>query len=531
MQRGRPPKYDDGVKQQARIDFLAGDSPGEIALKIGCSDRTVRQWIKRAGWDDELKTRRTSASNLEAQINRLSAVKNPTNGQVQRIAMLTRSLERLRKTAPKPKPIPIVRQSRHADLLREVLKPEFGLYSYQRDFLMNEARFRLILKSRQIGFSFILALDALLACAAGRDQLIYSASQEQSDILIAYAIQHATKLGLGLDQESKSKLTLGPNFIRALPANPRTVQGFAGDIFYDEFAWQLKQKAMWRAGYPSITAVGGRATISSTPFTMGSLFWEIATNHKQKWSLWDRTKITIHDAVKQGMVIPGGIDELRANLDGESWALMYECQWMDDNTALLSWELLEAAGRTELGIKNDEANLRYIGVDVGRINDKTAIAHVIQTGERNSKPVYHLQRMETHKGLSFDAQRGLLNQLHGDHFIKRMQIDRTGLGMQLAEEISNAHPSCTNGVWFSAQRKEELALNVLKLLEEERLTLPLDPGLYAQLHAVKRIPTASGIKYDAARDEQGHADDFWALALAVDGLARGEGSGWRVRVW
>jgi phage FluMu gp28-like protein len=38
------------------------------------------------------------------------------------------------------------------------------LEAYQREFLMNRSRFRWVNKSRQVGFSFLFALEALARC-------------------------------------------------------------------------------------------------------------------------------------------------------------------------------------------------------------------------------------------------------------------------------------------------------------------------------------------------------------------------------
>ena len=47
--------------------------------------------------------------------------------------------------------------------------------------------------------------------------------------------------------------------------------------------------------------------------------------------------------------------------------------------------------------------------------------------------------------------------------VKRMNIDSTGLGKQLAEQITTAHPYNVNAKTFSRPLKESLALNLLKL--------------------------------------------------------------------
>jgi hypothetical protein len=35
---------------------------------------------------------------------------------------------------------------------------------------------------------------------------------------------------------------------------------------------------------------------------------------------------------------------------------------------------------------------------------------------------------------------------------------------------------------------------------------------------MRLIPTATGSRFDAPRNASGHADAFWALALAIDGM-------------
>jgi len=45
--------------------------------------------------------------------------------------------------------------------------------------------------------------------------------------------------------------------------------------------------------------------------------------------------------------------------------------------------------------------------------------------------------------------------------------------------------------------------------------LPRDRGLVGQLHAIKRRVLPSGkVSFDAERTGKGHADRFWAVALA-----------------
>jgi phage FluMu gp28-like protein len=45
--------------------------------------------------------------------------------------------------------------------------------------------------------------------------------------------------------------------------------------------------------------------------------------------------------------------------------------------------------------------------------------------------------------------------------------------------------------------------------------LPRDRELVAQMHSIRKHVTPAGrISFDAERDSKGHADRFWAVALA-----------------
>lgn len=528
--RGRPSRFTESQKDQARLEYLAGDSTTEIGARIGASDRTVRHWVSKGGWGLELHKRRKTVQGLEEQIFRLSRAKNPSTAQAQRMAMLTKALERLKKATPTPKPRPTVANAVSSEALSRVLEPEYGLYEYQVEFLQSEERFRIILKARQIGFSYVVGLAVLLGAMAGRPQIVVSASERQAQIILGYVRHHAARLDVLLEEDKANKITVMGADIVAVSTNFRTAQGWPGDVWLDEFAWVRNQRMLWAAVIPSITAIGGRVTVFSTPFLPGSLFWEIATNHKNKHGHWWRKTITIEDAIAQGMPLPGGLDELRLLFDSESWAMFYECQWAENGAALLSWELLHSL-TTEAIIRSNFGRLRG-GVDVGRINDRTAIAVIGQEHLREKwLDRFALVHHEMHKSLKFDAQKAQIHQVDGRFDIENWKIDKTGLGMQLAEELETAHPERFEGVWFSAQRKSRLALNMLKLAEDRRLLLPNDPDVLAQLHSIQKIVSGESIKYDAERNEDGHGDLFWALALAADGrAARGGGDGVGVEV-
>lgn len=262
--RGRPPVFTEAQKEAAFLSYTAGDSAAEIAARLGCSPRTVRDWVRRGGWKVQLQATRETTQGLEAQILRLSRKTDLTHAQAHRLAMLTRSLERLRKSVPAPKPRPIVVNAVSSEALLRVLDPEYGLYRYQVEFLQSEERFRAIIKARQIGFSYVVGLAVLLGALAGRPQIVVSASERQAQIILNYVRLHAGRLDVALDEDKSNQITVRGTNIIAVSANFRTAQGFPGDVWFDEFAWVRNQRLLWGAVVPSITAIGGRVTVFST---------------------------------------------------------------------------------------------------------------------------------------------------------------------------------------------------------------------------------------------------------------------------
>ena len=61
-----------------------------------------------------------------------------------------------------------------------------------------------------------------------------------------------------------------------------------------------------------------------------------------------------------------------------------------------------------------------------------------------------------------------------------------------------------------------MATTLKRRLEEHQLRLPESVQIRRACQAIKRYVGPTGaIRFDAARTDQGHADEFWALALMV----------------
>ncbi|MEJ5263597.1 MAG: hypothetical protein WHT45_13005, partial [Ignavibacterium sp.] len=70
-------------------------------------------------------------------------------------------------------------------------------------------------------------------------------------------------------------------------------------------------------------------------------------------------------------------------------------------------------------------------------------------------------------------------------------------------------------ITFTGKTKEELAYNLLRMVEDRQIFIPPDKNIREDLHSIRKVTTASNnIRFDVQQSEvSGHADRFWALAL------------------
>lgn len=483
----------------------SGVTQTELANEYKINISTINRWAKSTKSDDSL-----TIKNIKEQLKELSHGKS-SDSKAKQIAMLSASLVRLKGEKKKKqnlKPRPLVTMNADYESLKQKALEEGALYEYQKSFLNDNSQFRIVLKSRQIGFSYVSSLDALLGAVAGRNQLFLSASEEQARILMNYLQIWAEKLQVTFNKDSDFEKSLDNGaVIRVMAHNFRTVQGFTGDIWMDEFAWYPNQKRIWHAFVPSIGAVKGRLTILSTPFEEHSLFHELFSN-ELKYYMFSRHKVNIYKAIDDGLDFD--LETMKALFDADTWASAYECEFVDDENALLSVELIKSCVK-DYRVSNIAKNIpQYAGYDVGRTKDRSA--HISIYDDNGIKKLCVLDVLAK---ATFQNQELNLSNFLKFNPLAMLKIDRTGIGMSMAEKLRSAFPSRAQGVYFTAANKEAMALNLKKHFEDKTIALPNDPALISDLHAVKRKAGAKSFLYDSDRNAYGHADRFWALALAL----------------
>jgi len=348
--------------------------------------------------------------------------------------------------------------------------------------------------------------------------------------------------------------------IKVLAANPRTARGFSGDLILDEFAFHENSHAIWQAAEPILAAnpeylcriastgngrhnlfyrmAGGPGPDDGTNFTSAAGFTVCRLTRTEAHKLG----VQIYDPNTRRPITPA---EARAKaLDKLAYDQNYECKFNDENMCLLTQELIQQAERDGIPIDDQTwspasmdrlrraEGILSLGGDIGRHRDLTVFAVLEKIGQ--NKRIVALLRLA---GMRLPDQQRQLDPILGLPKFHRACLDMTGLGLGLVEYAQERWGAYkVQGVNFAATElisdriraegrpaetarvTEIMATELLGAFEDGSLTIEvaLDADAREDLRKPEKITSPGGrVSIAATRTEAGHADHFWAFALAL----------------
>jgi phage FluMu gp28-like protein len=427
-------------------------------------------------------------------------------------------------------------------------RPLVQLFPYQKKWVRDFSRLKICNKARQVGITFTETLSIVQRLVAKKQKWYYlSISQDRAQEAIEYAIMHAIAIGtamtnrnleVGFFEDTKYKqLTLTfPNGSKliGLPANARTARGCSGNVTLDEFAHHQDAGAIWTSVMPIITW-GGNLHIISTPNGLQGEYARIwigpekfnadAIEDSLRGGIdicddrWSRHMINVYDAAEGGH--PVDVEFCREVAgDEETFQQEYMCKFLDEAHAWLPYSLIDSCTHSDAVLYWDHTQKPsgplWVGSDVGRKHDLFTIWINEQRGKTHStRGVIALRNQP------FKTQRKTLWDVMP--FARRACIDETGIGAQLAEEsLERWGDSMIEPISMAGDRPAKLATKLRRHLEEKTLLLPDCGDVRRDLHMVRRTYTDLGkVRFDAPRTKDGHADRFWACALALNAADTG----------
>ena len=411
------------------------------------------------------------------------------------------------------------------------------LLPYQVDFFKDRSRFKAAMWSRGARKTFTVTLEIIDDCfeqeAVGKRTtwVILSRGERQALEAITEAKRHAEAylMMAGAIEQSEFVSTDGKrrftqfevrfakgSRIIALPANPDTARGYSANIFLDEFCIHERDEEIWRALLPVLRG-RFRVIVASTPKGGRSRkFYQIMHDES---GIWSKHTIDVYEAVRQGL--PLDIDtERKAMGDPDGWAQEFELQWLDEASAWLPFELLATCEDEQAGEpQNYAGGICYLGNDIARRNDLWVAWVLERVGD-----ILWTREISVLRRATFAEQDAEIDRLMNRYRVVKLTADQTGMGERSVETYQSKYGrSKVEGILFTNQNKQGLALLGKAAFENRSVRVPDSPEVRDDLYKLKRSVTAAGsIRFDAERDEAGHADRAWALFLALNAASQGE---------
>lgn len=565
-------------RQHAKLLYAQGLSVSQIAKEIDTPRPTVASWKKRDDW-----VRADIFSDVEiafkARLLSLINLDKKGNGEYKEIDELMRQLERLAKIQKyqstgngadlNPKLKNRYKEDRKpksditnllTDAEIETLKEAFYrlLYDFQKEWIdildgkkengktkHAPARILMLLKSRQIGATFIIAIWSLInALTTKKNKIFLSASKAQAYQFIEY-IKNFVFENLGKKLKGDPLvITFEDNTqvnLYYMGTNALTAQGRHGDVVIDEFFWIRKFKEFRDVASAMASQSHYQQIYLSTPSSVlheAYKFWcgddginktqiDISHNVLKRPTLgadgkW-RQIITIKDAIN------GGFDKLDINqLEKEytpdRFNNLFMCIFLDDSESFFplsilspcmidSWEVWKDFRPTGSHPYDKPV---WVGYDPSFTGDRPALA-VIAPPVSANQPYRVLERKHLdHKSPLEQSQ--IIKKVCERYQVEFLGIDTTGAGIAVAEHVKGFYPHFT-AINYSIEVKSRMALRTKELLTRRKLHF--DAGYIDIAKAflgIKKATTKNGnLTFISKRSQEtGHSDVAWAIMNALE---------------
>lgn len=447
-----------------------------------------------------------------------------------------------------------------------------GMLPYQARWVDDESRVAIWEKSRRVGADFAEAFRSVRVRIKGIRNCDYwyssadeSAAFEQAVYvrlfleMYSVAYREITETDLVDGKDMKVMTFLLPEVdgrrprITVMTSSPRRFRSKGGDVTISELAFHQDPREMWKAAAMS-TMWGGQLRVISSHNGEESFFNELlgqARRHiePETYGVPRATDVkasvhrtTIQDAIDDGLV--ERVNETRGTdytREGFLEEVVSKCSSQEVADEELGCKPSKQAGSyfpsvlttacvaplapmptEELGIFLEDISERaaeydtlYAGADIARKNDRFVIAVLGKSGLRRDvlgMLVYHDKKfsvMET-------AIVGLMAGRFSGKAVRRISIDETGMGMQLAERMCDKFKSRAEGVTMTNPVKGDMFERLRVACEDRTIGLPDSLVLRADMAAIRReITKAGNIRYAAPKQGDGHSDRAVALALAL----------------
>lgn len=575
--------YTQEQKEEARKLYLTGMTVPEIEVQLSIHRRSIYDWAKEESWGEVLN----GVTALYAANRRLLHLidrENKTETDFREIETLSKLIEKLGKKESRDAKSCVSYSSDKSDssgrsdrsdkkkIRRkndftdidpiEVYNTHFmkGLFPYQLECWdeLQKYKTRQYLKSRQIGFTYYFAREALMnALMTGNNQIFISASRNQSDVFRTYIKEFVREWFDGYELKGKDTVELhtpnGMATLYFLSTNSATAQSYSGNLYIDEYFWIPSFEKFNKVASAMASQASRKITYFSTPSAKSHEAYPIWSMDKYNERMKSASKPMVafpsKDELKKGIFCPDmnfrkvitlydaqakgcnlfDIDYLKAAYSEYEFKQLFCCEFIDDTASVFKLSMLEKC-ITDSSLWKDfkpeeEKPYKYpvwIGYDPSRNGDGACIVVLAPPLKINGK-FRVLERIRLFNQ-TWQFQAEVIRELTKKYTVDYIGIDLTGPGSGVFEMVVTFYPAATP-IYYTLDSKTKLILKGQQVITDQRLEWDASySDIPAGFMQIRQTTTQSGlITYVADRTEKsGHADSAWAIlhALIKEGLLR-----------
>jgi len=322
--------------------------------------------------------------------------------------------------------------------------------------------------------------------------------------------------------ETEIRFTNG-TIIRAYPSeNLEALRGLRSMIILlDEMDFFRNIKRILEVA-ENVINQGGMILAQSTVYGRASEYWQMFEKYKQSsnkyvfaYHMFDPIKFDENRSILVQGLEPLGywvdLGKLEESRQRDIAGFMQENMItpVSDLTSYLPFNLIKSC--CDDSLKNSTLKSLYptfIGIDFGRSHDFTVISAFEKT-----EFGYIMKYQEFLKNKSLPEQKMIIKDVVNSLHPVKVRCDMTGLGLGITEELKVMFGGVIEGINFGERFnktpiKERMAMNMKTLMSDNKVRLFDDDLMIRHLSAVN-------YDFKSESNEEGHADAFWSIALAL----------------